>query len=62
MLICSDGVWKYLKNEYVRDLGNECYTDLEIKPFCQKLILKASQKWSKNGEYRDDISVVCIFF
>ena len=62
MLICSDGVWKYLENEYVRDLGNECYTVLEINLFCQKLILKASQEWSKNGEYRDDISVVCIFF
>ena len=62
MLICSDGIWKYLTNERVRDLGNAFYPIGEIKLFCNHLIENAILEWRKIGTYRDDITVVCVFF
>ena len=61
IVICSDGIWEFLKNEDVRDLGNKFYPEKKIGEFCHSLIDEAIQKWNKNNYRRDDITVVCIY-
>ena len=62
MVICSDGVWDFMKNEEVRDLGNEFYKNKNLAPFVTDLIMNASKKWKNFDIIRDDISVVCVYF
>lgn len=63
MVICSDGIWEVLNNEYVRNLGNIYYKKGEIGPFCYNLVQVAMNNWiSQYPNYRDDISVVCVYF
>ena len=63
MVICSDGIWEVLNNEYVRNLGNRYYKKGEIGPFCYNLVQVAMNNWiSQYPNYRDDISVVCVYF
>ena len=63
MVICSDGIWEIMSNEYVRDLGNIYYKKGQIVPFCTDLIQMAMLFWkNKYSDYRDDIAVVCVYF
>ena len=62
LLICSDGIWKMLNNEQVRDLGNKFYSKKEIGPFCMNLVQSAVSKWEQLDIIRDDITVVSVFF
>ena len=62
MLICSDGIWEFMNNFEVRDLGNLYYQKGQIIPFCNDLIQKTVQRWDNYSNYRDDITVVCVFF
>ena len=61
-LICSDGIWKMLENEQVRDLGNKYYHKNDIGPFCHDLVQTAVNNWEKLDIIRDDITVLCVFF
>ena len=63
MVICSDGIWEIMSNEYIRDLGNVYYKKGEIVPFCNNLIQMAKLNWkNKYSDYRDDIAIVCVYF
>ena len=62
MVICSDGVWEFLKNENVRDLGNVYYQKGEVGQFCTSLVKKAVETWEQCDIIRDDITVVCVYF
>ena len=63
MVICSDGIWEVLTNEYVRDLGNIYYKKGQVGPFCNNLVQIAMNNWkSQFPNYRDDIAVVCVYF
>jgi len=62
LLIYSDGVWKYLSNEDIRDLGNKYFPKGEIGPNCTDLVKRAVQEWECNSIIRDDITVVCVYF
>ena len=61
LVVGSDGIWKYLSNEDVRNLGNVYYQYKNIELFCKNLMVEACSKW-KNSIRRDDITVVCVFF
>ena len=62
MVICSDGVWEFLTNENVRDIGNTFYQMGKVGEFCSNLAKKAVQTWEENDIIRDDITVVCVYF
>ena len=62
MVICSDGVWEFIQNEEVRDLGNAFYIQNNIAGFCQELINFAVNRWEQFETIRDDITVVSVFF
>ena len=62
LLIYSDGVWKYLTNQDIRDLGNQYFKKGEIGPHCSNLVKKAVQEWENAEIIRDDITIVCVYF
>ena len=62
MVICSDGVWEFMNNEQVRDLGNIFYAQNKVNDFCIQLVNLAMNLWSQNEIIRDDITVVSVFF
>ena len=62
MIICSDGVWEFLTNDNVRDLGNIYFKQHDIGQLCSNLLKTAVNKWEENDIIRDDITIVCVFF
>ena len=62
MVICSDGVWEFIQNEQVRDLGNVFYAQNNVKGFCLELVNYAFNMWEQLEDIRDDITVVSVFF
>ena len=62
LIICSDGVWEFLSNKDVMDIGNEYYLRNDASGLCQKLIKKATQCWEEEDCVIDDITVVTVFF
>ena len=62
MVICSDGVWEFIQNEQVRDLGNVFYSQKNVTGFCLELVNYAFNMWEQLEEIRDDITVVSVFF
>ena len=62
MVICSDGVWEFIQNEQVRDLGNVFYAQNNVTGFCKELVNYAVSTWEQFDVIRDDITVVSVFF
>jgi serine/threonine protein phosphatase PrpC len=62
MVICSDGVWEFITNEQVRDMGNVFYKNNDIGGFCTELIKFSVGLWEERETIRDDITVVSVFF
>ena len=62
LIIGSGGIWRYLKNEDIRNVGNIYYQQGDIKFFCSKLVEYAVETWEKKDYCRDDITIVSVFF
>ena len=62
LIIGSGGLWRYLKNEDIRNVGNIYYQQGDIKFFCSKLVEYAVETWEKKDYCRDDITIVGVFF
>ena len=62
LIICSDGVWEFINNEQVRDLGNVFYNKNDVGGFCTDLVKFAVHSWEQFDIIRDDITVVCAYF
>ena len=62
LVICSDGVWEFISNDQVRNIGNKFYATNDIVGFCSELISISTKIWEQNDIIRDDITVVSVFF
>ena len=62
IIICSDGVWEYLSNEKVKDLGKQFYLANDASAFCHNLISESFNQWEIRDQFADDITAVVIFF
>ena len=62
IVIASDGVWDYLSNEIVKDIGKSYYLEDNPSQFCHQLINNSVVQWQKNDIVIDDITAVVIFF
>ena len=62
IVVCSDGVWEFIPNERVRDIGNAFYARNDIYGFCSELISFSTRIWAQINIARDDITVVGVFF
>ena len=59
--ICSDGVWEFVSNEQVRDIGNVFYQQNDITGFCEDIVRYSMRIWSQSATIRDDITCVGVF-
>ena len=62
MVICSDGVWEFLSNEEVMEIGNKYYNQNNMNDFCKELLKKSTEMWESEENYMDDITIVVVFF
>ena len=62
MIICSDGVWEFLSNEEVMEIGNKYYNENNINGLCNALLKKSTEIWENEENYMDDITIVVVFF
>ena len=62
MVICSDGVWEFLKNEDVMNIGNDFYVNNNIDDYIKEIIRISEYWWKKEDIIRDDITAVVVFF
>ena len=62
VVVCSDGVWEFLNNESVKNIGNKYYRENNPGGFCQELINTSLCLWEKNDIVIDDITAVVAFF
>ena len=62
IVVCSDGVWEFLNNESVKNIGNKYYRENNPSGFCHELINTSLCLWEKNDIVIDDITAVVAFF
>jgi len=62
MVLCSDGVWEFISNEEVMEIGNKYYYKNNINDFCNELLKKSTEIWESEENYMDDITIVVVFF
>ena len=62
IVLCSDGVWEFLTNEHVKDVGKEFYLTNNPNGFVQELITQSVIEWEGNDIVIDDITAIALFF
>ena len=62
IVVCSDGVWEFLNNDMVKELGKQFYLENDAVSFCNKLIEQSLFEWNKHDIIVDDITAVVAFF
>jgi len=62
IVACSDGVWEFLNNEEVKEIGKQYYVQNNPSGFCHDLIARALNLWETNDIVVDDITAVVAFF
>lgn len=62
IIIASDGIWEYLNNEQVMNIGNMYYAMNDPDNFCKTIVKKATELWEKNTKNIDDMTLIVIFF
>lgn len=62
IVICSDGVWEFLNNEIVKDLGKSFYLNDDPSGFCHHIVNNSVVQWEKKEIIIDDITIVVVFF
>ena len=62
IVVCSDGVWEFLENQNVKDIGKNYYVNNNPKSFCYDLVNQSLYLWLINDIVVDDITAVVAFF
>ena len=62
VIVCSDGVWEFLNNQTVMNIGKKFYLEDNASAFCHELVCKAYNEWQENDSIVDDITAVIAFF
>ena len=61
-VLCSDGLTEYVSNEEIMEIGCKFYEKKDDMGLCIELVKVASEKWKNQGFWRDDISLIVVFF
>ena len=62
IVFCSDGVWEFLSNHNVMEIGNEFYEKNDVAGFTKKLTETATNMWEQKDVIVDDITAVVVFY
>jgi len=62
LILASDGVWEFISSEEAVHIVDRCFNDgLGADEACKELVRVATQQWEeKEGDYRDDITVIVV--
>jgi serine/threonine protein phosphatase PrpC len=60
--LCSDGVWEFLTNEQVKEIGRGFYLKSNPNGYVEKLIKQSVKEWKDNDNTIDDITAIVLFF
>ena len=62
VIACSDGVFEFINNQTVMDLGKSFYLKNDASTYCHELVNQALLEWETNDNIVDDITAVVAFF
>ena len=62
VIACSDGVFEFLENKTVMELGKKFYLKNNASDYCHELVKEALKEWENNDNIVDDITAVVAFF
>ena len=62
IVLGSDGIWEFLSNEEVKDIGKMFYLNCEARDLCEELYSSSLIKWKCNDDTVDDITIIVIYF
>ena len=62
IVVASDGIWEFLSNEIVKDIGKKYYKENNPNGFCHEIVKCSYKLWKKNGIVVDDITAIAAFF
>ena len=62
IVACSDGVWEFLNNDEVKEIGKKYYVQNDPSGFCHDLVDQSLNLWETNDIVVDDITAVVAFF
>ena len=62
MIIASDGIWQYMSNEKVMNIGNQYYPIRDPIDMCNELVKEANNCWDNQGIPTDDITLLVVYF
>ena len=62
IVLGSDGIWEFLSNEEVKDIGKMFYLNCEANDLCEELYSSSLIKWKCNDSTVDDITIIAIYF
>ena len=61
-VLCSDGVWEFLSNDLVKQVGKQFYLNSNANELCQELVSRSAIEWKIHETSIDDITAVAGFF
>ena len=62
IILASDGVWEFLDNEKVKNIGKQYYLNYNSKELCEELYNNSLIQWQINDSIVDDITIIVIYF
>ena len=62
IIVYSDGVFKFMNNQTVMDLGKKYFLKNDASAYCHKLVSQALLECETNDDIVDDITSVVAFF
>ena len=62
IIIASDVVWEFLKNEDVIEMGKSFYIENDTSNICHRIVDTSASVWKSRDVVVDDITVVVMFF
>ena len=62
IVVASDGIWDFLSNDEVMDIVNPYFLSGDPEGATEELVKTATERWKKEEEVIDDITVILIFF
>ena len=60
LIIATDGLWEYTKNEDVVDIVKNCWDKNDANTIVNELYKKAIDNWKKENCNVDDITIICV--
>ena len=62
IVMASDGLWEFMTNEKIMEIGNRYYVMNDPDNFCQILLKNSKELWERKSRNIDDITIIVIFF